>query len=251
MTKAARRYFFLASAILLAAVFWLGYSALPSAGHVPGHYGDRVNAIVVPLRHITDAVTAVNFDIRGFDTLGEEFILFTSVMAVALLMRKHKERGGGDHEDKAGNRRVPPPSDAVRITAVLLVPATVLYGIYMVTHGQVTPGGGFQGGVILATAPVLLYLAGTFGQFRKVAPLRMVAIGEAIGAASYIVIGGGCIAMGGNFLQNLLPMGKVVGSLTAGGIVPLIDLGVGLEVSGGFVLALLVYLEELVEEKEE
>lgn len=250
MTRAARRYFFLASAVLLSAVFWLGYSGLPPAGATPGHYGDRVNAIVVSARHITDAVTAVNFDIRGFDTLGEEFILFTSVMGVALLMRRRKERGEGDHEDKAGKRRVPPPSDAVRITAVLLVPATVLFGIYMVTHGQLTPGGGFQGGVILATAPVLLYLAGTFGQFRKVAPLRIVAVGEAIGAAAYIVIGGGCVAMGGTFLQNLLPLGEV-GSLTSGGIVPLIDLGVGLEVSGGLVLALLVYLEELVEEKEE
>lgn len=250
MTRTARRYFFLVSAVLLGAVFWLGYAALPPAGKVAGHYGDEVNAIVVSTRHITDAVTAVNFDIRGFDTLGEEFILFTSVMGVALLMRRHKERSGGDHEDKAGNRRVPPPSDAVRITAVLLVPATVLFGIYMVTHGQLTPGGGFQGGVILATAPLLLYLAGTFGQFRKVTPLRMVAVGEAIGAAAYILIGGGCIAMGGAFLQNLLPLGQV-GSLTSGGIVPLIDLGVGLEVSGGLVLALLVYLEELVEEKEE
>jgi multicomponent Na+:H+ antiporter subunit B len=250
MTRAGRKIFFLVSAALLATVFWLGYSALPPAGAVPGHYGDMVNAIVVSERHMTDAVTAVNFDIRGFDTLGEEFILFTSVMGVALLMRWRKEPTRGDHEDKAGNRRVPPPSDAVRITAVLLVPATVLFGIYMVTHGQLTPGGGFQGGVILATAPLLLYLAGTFGQFRRVAPLRMAAIGEAIGAAAYILIGGGCVAMGGTFLQNLLPLGKT-GSLTSGGIVPLIDLGVGLEVSGGLVLALLVYLEELVEEKEE
>jgi multicomponent Na+:H+ antiporter subunit B len=250
MSRAIRRAFFLASALLLAALFWLGYSELPPTGYVRGDYGDTVNDIVVPQRHITDAVTAVNFDIRGFDTLGEEFILFTSVMGVALLMRQRKEPARGDHEDKAGNRMVPPPSDAVRVTSVLLVPITVLFGIYMVTHGQLTPGGGFQGGVILATAPLLLYLAGTFGQFHKVVPLRVVAIGEAIGAATYILIGGACVAMGGTFLQNLLPLGQT-GSLTSGGIVPLIDLGVGLEVSGGVVLALLAFLEELVEEKEE
>jgi multicomponent Na+:H+ antiporter subunit B len=250
MTRAARKILFLISALLLACVFWLGYSQMQPAGFVSGEYGDRVNQLVVPQRHITDAVTAVNFDIRGFDTLGEEFILFTSVMGVVLLMRWRKEPLRGDHEDKAEDRRVPPPSDAVRVTSVLLVPATVLFGVYMVTHGQLTPGGGFQGGVILATAPLLLYLAGTFGQFHEVAPLRMVAFAEAVGAATYIFIGGACLALGGTFLQNLLPLGQV-GSLTSGGIVPLIDLGVGLEVSGGIVLALLAFLEELVEEKEE
>ena len=64
-----------------------------------------VNAVTVPERQITDAVTAVNFDIRGFDTLGEEFIMFVSVMGVALLLRKQPSdeparpttnpRGGG------------------------------------------------------------------------------------------------------------------------------------------------------------
>ena len=63
-------------------MFFLAYSPLAPFGYVQSQYGDMVNAITVPERHITDAVTAVNFDIRGFDTLGEEFILFTSVMGV-------------------------------------------------------------------------------------------------------------------------------------------------------------------------
>jgi multicomponent Na+:H+ antiporter subunit B len=250
MTRATRKTFFLISALLLATVFSLGYSQMQPVGFVPSEYGDRVNQVVVSQRHITDAVTAVNFDIRGFDTLGEEFILFTSVMGIVLLMRWRKEPIKGNHEDKVEDRHVPPPSDAVRIASLLLIPTTVLFGIYVVTHGQLTPGGGFQGGVILATAPLLLYLAGTFGQFHQVAPLRIVVLAEAIGAATYIFIGGVCLALGGTFLQNLLPLGQV-GSLTSGGIVPLIDLGVGLEVSGGIVLALLAFLEELVEEKEE
>ncbi|MGH9557658.1 MAG: MnhB domain-containing protein [Bryobacteraceae bacterium] len=236
------------SAAMLAIVFWRGYGQLPPVGQVQGEYGDTVNAITVPMRHITDAVTAVNFDIRGFDTLGEEFILFTSVIGVVLLMRRRKETMG-DHEDRMCGRSVPPSSDAVRVTALLLLAPTVLFGIYIVTHGQISPGGGFQGGVILSTAPLFLYLAGTYGQFRQVAPPRFVELGESIGAAAYILIGGACIGLGGAFLQNLLPPGKA-GTLTSGGIVPFIDLGVGLEVSGGFVLALLVYIEELMEEKE-
>lgn len=250
MTRRGRRGLFLISAALLAVVFWNGYSKLPPVGAVTGAYGDTVNAITVSQRHITDAVTAVTFDIRGFDTLGEEFILFTSVMGTLLLMRRQSDEPTGDHEDKAPGRTVPDSSDAVRVVAMLLLIPTVLFGLYLVTHGQISPGGGFQGGVVLSTAPLLLYLAGTYEQFRRATPHRLIAISEAIGAAGYILIGGACIALGGSFLENVLPLGQS-GSITGGGTVPFIDLSVGLEVSGGIVLILLVYLEELMEEKEE
>lgn len=250
MTKRVRRIFFLLSAAALAWVFFLAYSPLAPFGYVQSKYGDMVNGIAVPERHITDAVTAVNFDIRGFDTLGEEFILFTSVMGVVLLMRRQTDERTGDHEDKAAGRNVPLASDAVRVTSLLLIAPTVLFGLYIVTHGQVTPGGGFQGGVILSTAPLLLYLCADYAQFRRAVPRRLVEASEALGAAGYILIGGACVALGGLFLQNSLPLGRS-GSITAGGIVPFIDLSVGLAVSGGLALALLAYLEELLEEKEQ
>jgi multicomponent Na+:H+ antiporter subunit B len=249
VTSRTRRVFFLISAAALGWVFLLAYGALAPVGFVQSKYGDTVNAITVAERHITDAVTAVNFDIRGFDTLGEEFILFTSVAGVILLMRRQKDEPVGDHEDRLAGRNIPPPSDAVRITGVLLVAPTVLFGIYIVTHGQITPGGGFQGGVILASAPLLLYLCAEYTQFRNALPQRLVEISEAIGAAGYILIGGACVVLGGLFLQNLFPLGQS-GSVTAGGTVAFIDIGVGLEVSGGVSLALLVYLEELLEDKE-
>jgi multicomponent Na+:H+ antiporter subunit B len=241
---------FLISAAALAWVFFLSERALPPLGNVRSKYGDIVNALTVRERHITDAVTAVNFDVRGFDTLGEEFILFTSVIGVLLLMRRQPDEPVGDHEDKLPGRIIPQPSDAVRVTALLLIPPTVLFGIYVVTHGQITPGGGFQGGVILASAPLLLYLCSEYSHFRTALPQRLVEISEAIGAAAYIFIGGACVTAGGLFLQNLFPLGKS-GSVTGGGTVPFIDVGVGLEVSGGLSLVLLVYLEELVEQKEQ
>jgi len=249
MTRRIRQKFFLFSAAALALCFVWGYRDLPPFGQVTSIYADKVNAITVPQRHITDAVTAVNFDIRGFDTLGEEFILFTSVMGVVLLMRRTKDEPAGDHEDKVQGRNVPPVSDAVRVTTLLLIAPTILFGWYIVAHGQVTPGGGFQGGVILSSAALLLYLCGTYPKFRGAAAPRLIEIAEAVGAAGYIIVGGACVALGGMFLENLLPLGKT-GTLTSGGTVPFINLAVGLEVSAGFVLILLVYLEELMEEKE-
>jgi multicomponent Na+:H+ antiporter subunit B len=250
MNRPVRRVVFFVGAVLLAWTFFLAYSPLPPVGAVTSRYGDLVNAITVPERHITDAVTAVNFDIRGFDTLGEEFILFTSVIGTVLLMRRQSDESRGDHEDHVAGRRIPPVSDAIRITSLALVPATVAFGLYVVTHGQVTPGGGFQGGVILSSAPILIYLCSNYTQFRRAVQQRVVEAAEAFGTASYILVGGVGVAMGGLFLQNTLPLGPS-GTITAGGTVALIDLGVGLAVSGGLCLALLVYLEELVERKEQ
>jgi multicomponent Na+:H+ antiporter subunit B len=250
MNTAARKIFFLLSAAALGWTFFLCYRLLPGVGFVQSQYGDTVNAITVPERHITDAVTAVNFDIRGFDTLGEEFILFTSILGTLLLMRRQPDEPAGDHEDQAAKRLIPKASDAVRITSLLLIAPIILFGIYIVTHGQISPGGGFQGGVILASAPLLLYLCAEYRAFRRVVSSHLVEVSEAIGAAGYIIVGAIGLAAGGLFLQNVLPLDQS-GSITSGGIVVLIDLAVGLEVAGGLSLAILVYLEELLEEKEQ
>src|SRR5579872_5375694 len=250
MNRKTRKWLFLASACGLAAVFVLGFLKLPPLGDYRGPYGDVVNAITVPERHITDAVTAVNFDIRGFDTLGEEYILFTSVMAVVLLLRRLRHEPSQEHADRAPDRRLEEPTDAIRVVSMFVAAATVVFGIYIVVHGQLTPGGGFQGGVILASAPLMLYLASEFDQFKKAIPRSLVHIGEAIGACAYGLIGLGAMAAGAAFLENILPLGTK-GSVFSGGTIALVDLAVGLEVSGGLALLLISYLEETFERKEE
>ena len=250
MNRKTRLTVFLAGAIALAVVLGCSFLALPPTGEYRGPYGDLVNAVTVPERNITDTVTAVNFDIRGFDTLGEEFILFASVMGVLLLLRRQENEPRRSHEDRAKGRSAVPVSDAVRVMALLVMPAVVVFGIYVVTHGQLTPGGGFQGGVILATAPQFLYLAGEFRNFRKAVPRRLVHTAEAVGAGGYAAIGIGCLVAGAVFLQNVLPLGSK-GTILSGGTIPLINASVGLEVTGGLVLVLMVYLEETLELKEE
>ena len=206
-------------------------------------YADFVNRVTVPERQITDAVTAVNFDIRGFDTLGEEFIMFASVLGVALLLRRQRDEWDGPPVDRARGRKTPQSSDAVRILTVALVGPVVLFGVYVVVHGQATPGGGFQGGVVLATAPLLVYLAGDYQSLRRLAPRWLVESAEAIGAGGYAVIGALGMLRSERFLENFMPLGKA-GDVFSGGTVALIDLTVGLEVAGGFIVLLLIFLEE-------
>ncbi|HEY7389658.1 MAG TPA: MnhB domain-containing protein [Bryobacteraceae bacterium] len=249
MRPKSRLYLFLPSAAVLAGIYIWGIFGVPAVGHYRGPYGDAVNAATVPERHITDAVTAVNFDFRGFDTLGEEFIMFVSVVGVVVLLRQQAGQKDGQQEDKAGGRRVPPPSDAVRTLTVAMVGPLAAFGIYIVTHGQLTPGGGFQGGVILATAPLLIYLAGEFSTFKRVAPHLLIEVAEALGAGGYALVGIMGLLAGLPFLTNVLPLGKV-GDVFSSGTVLWIDLAVGLEVSAGFLVLMWAFLEEALEHQE-
>ena len=79
MKPATRRSVFLvAGGGLFAALIW-GFAGLPDFGDFHGAYGQFLNRASTPQRATTDVITAVNFDYRGFDTLGEEFILFAAV----------------------------------------------------------------------------------------------------------------------------------------------------------------------------
>jgi multicomponent Na+:H+ antiporter subunit B len=240
MTSKARLVLFILAGAAVAGMY---AAAVLRLGNPADTYARLVNALTVPERQITDAVTAVNFDFRGFDTLGEEYIMFASVLGAAVLLRKQRDESEGPPLDSLPGRKISAASDAVRILAVTLVGPVALFGIYIVVHGQITPGGGFQGGVILASAPLLIYLAGEFESLRRLAPHWLVEVGEAIGAGGYAVIGAAALFAHATFLSNYLPLGKA-GDVFSGGTVALIDITVGLEVAGGFILLLLIFLEE-------
>jgi multicomponent Na+:H+ antiporter subunit B len=150
------------------------------------------------------------------------------------------------NSDEQPGRDAPEPSEALKVTTLALVGPLVLFGIYIVTHGQLTPGGGFQGGVVLATAPLLVYLAGDYKTFKNIASHTLVEVGEAIGAFGYVVIGFLGVIAGGVFLQNVLPLGTT-GGINSAGTIALISATVGLEVAGGFVLLMHAFLEQTIE----
>lgn len=240
---------FALGAVGLGALLVWGMLGLHPVGGYAGAYGATLNQVAVGERHATDVVTAVNFDYRGFDTLGEELILFTSVVGTVMLLRRHpderEEKPKGD-EDEAARRRVPPTSDAMRVLAVALTGTTVVFGLYLATHGTVSPGGGFQGGVVLATAPLVVYLASDVKTFTRVAPEAIVESAEAIGAAGYAAVGVLAFFFAKPFLENVLPLGKP-GDVLSGGTMFVISVLVGLEVGAGFVVLLLAFLREALE----
>jgi multicomponent Na+:H+ antiporter subunit B len=238
-----RMVLFAIGAAGIAALVLIGASGLPPVGGYHGAYGEVLNSVAVGERKATDVVTAVNFDYRALDTLGEEFILFTSVLAVATVLRKQKDEREGAPEDEARSRAAPLPGDAVRILGVALVPITVSFGLCNVAHGPVSPGGGFQGGVVLASVPLVVYLCADVETFQRIAPRPLSKLGEAIGAAGYVLSGVLGLVLSKAFLENVLPLGEPADVFSSGTIF-LLNLTVGLAVAAGFVELLDAFLEE-------
>lgn len=236
MTRSVRLRLFAVAASGLAALLLWSISGLPKFGHYPGEYGKVLNEQAPKERQTSNVVAAVVFDYRGVDTMGEEFILFAAVMGVAMLLREPREEDAPEPEDPIGN-------DALRAFGVALGGATLVLGLWIVAHGYVTPGGGFQGGVILASAFLLLWLAGSYGAYRRSTPVPAVDLVEGAGAGGYVVIGLCALLIGDPFLHNLLPYG-LSGKLSSGGSIPLLNWASALEVTAAFVLLFSEFLSE-------
>jgi multicomponent Na+:H+ antiporter subunit B len=253
MSRRARLVLFGLGGTGLAAVLVIGLAGLPSFGDYHGVYGLLVDRTEPHLRRATDIVTALNFDIRAFDTLGEEFILFASVAGVAVLLRRLRiDDDAVERSTGIEDHRFAGASSALRVTALVLILLLVALGAYVVVHGQLTPGGGFQGGIVLAAAPLSVLLAGRYFALKRIAPEWALEASESIGAAGYALLGLGGLIFAGVYLKNFLPLGSP-GKLLSAGTMPLASLAVGVEVTGAFLLtwtefldqALLVTREEL------
>jgi multicomponent Na+:H+ antiporter subunit B len=245
LSFAARKWLFLVAAGALAALLVWGLEGLPDYRTFTPLYGQVINEVAVEERSTTDVVTAVNFDYRGFDTLGEEFILFAAVIGLALLLREQRGERRVPADDDAAERRAPRTSEAVRLAALLLAGPTVLLSVYITAHGHLTPGGGFQGGVIAATALLLVYLGADYVVLERVRPISLVTGAKAFGGAAFVLIGIGGLIAGGAYLENFLPLGNP-GELVSAGTIPALSFAVGFEVAGGFVLLLSEFLEQLL-----
>ncbi len=250
MRRSWRMLLFFAGAAGIVCLFTLAAEPISQPRDVRNRYATAIISETFSQRNITDAVSAVNFDFRGFDTVGEEFILFVSVLGSLVLLRMVEDRKGKVLRDALEPWRDVGPSDAIRLWILAMIAPKVTFGIYIVTHGQLTPGGGFQGGVILATAALILYLGEGFTVFRDVISHPATEIVEGAGALGFVVIGMLAWVWGQPFLTNVLPLGKAH-ELTSGGTMALISISTGLEVAAGFILLLYAFLQENLSPVEE
>jgi multicomponent Na+:H+ antiporter subunit B len=224
-------------------------AGLPGFGASIAQYGERINAITPAARHVANMVSAINFDLRGLDTLGEEFMLLAAITGTVVLLRGRRGEGNTEHAMRRPGRAVIARSEAVILACRIAGPVTALFGLYVVLHATVTPGGGFQGGVILASATLLIYLGEGYSGWRAVIRSHWLDALEGGGALLFALCGLGPMLVGGAFMQNVLPLGTFR-DLFSGGLMLIENLGVALAVAGGFTQLFLEFMEETREADE-
>jgi len=160
-------------------------------------------------------VSSIVVNYRSFDTLGEVSVLFVASLGVAFLL------GGGQSPIRFKIR----PNFMLRVGARMIFGFVMLLGVFMMSHGHLTPGGGFPGGSLIAAAMLLLYL----GDDKYRMNLKAFKVTESIAGTIYVLIGLAGIVTTGYFLSNFLDTG-VVGTLFSAGLLPIVYVVIGLKV---------------------
>ncbi len=168
-------------------------------------------------------VTSIVVTFRGLDTLGEVAVIFIAATGIAVLFRRNAIN---DKKPKQMSKR---DSSEILLTGIrFLSPVILIFGIYIFLNGHLSPGGGFQGGAVIATVVLLLFLSDSSYKINH----KIFGLIESFSGVSYVIIGLlGLILMGAdNFLDNrILPLGTF-GTILSAGAIPIIYTLVGLKV---------------------
>jgi multicomponent Na+:H+ antiporter subunit B len=165
----------------------------------------------------SNIVTSVVVGYRAFDTLGEVTVLFVAAIGLGAVLAGQREKRKGELV----------PSSLVLLSGCrFLFPLILLLGAYIFVHGHLTPGGGFQGGAVIASAFLLVYLGCRTRRINR----TWSKVVESAGGLIFVVLGIVGITLGGHyFLSNFLPRGDVY-YLFSAGVLPIIYVAIGLKV---------------------
>lgn len=247
MSRRTRLVVFAFAGGLFAALLVIAITGLPVLGTQHHPYGSRAVHTAIRVKQTTNTVTSVNFDQRAIDTLGEELMLFTAAIGTLVLLRETREEIEDSDADELAEakRREGRPLPSTPLLIYVMLVLTTFVGLYIVAHGALTPGGGFQGGVILATGVHLLYVGGGYLSISRARPAKVYEIAESLAAASFVVLGLAGTALTGALLANVLPLGAL-NDLLSGGTTEIFNAIVGLEVMGAFTAVLARFIEQYV-----
>jgi len=161
-------------------------------------------------------VTSVVVSYRGFDTLGEVTVLFIAAIGLGAVLSTVRKKTA---------RKIEPASLVLSTGCRVLFPLILVFGTYIFIHGHLTPGGGFQGGAIIASAYLLIYLGCRERRINAKVSMSL----ESLGGLLFVVVGLFGLAIGGYFLTNFLPKGTP-NLLFSAGVIPIIYIAIGFKV---------------------
>lgn len=201
-----------------------GDIAAPAALHVSDYYLEHGFHDA----HTPNIVTVMIADYRGFDTLGETVVVFTAGLACWLLLPRR--------------RPAPPTALTVRKDSVivdvitrLMVPIIMIFALYVIFHGHYSPGGGFQGGALMAGATLLARVVLGRERSESILPVWLGTPLGLLGISIYAGFGLAGLLFGGGVLQyDAIPLAEAADMRRNWGIMG-VEIGVAFGVMGTLV----------------
>ena len=202
------RMFYKAVGLLAAAVIGLllfaatadfpdwGDPQSPASSHVSPRYITGT----IPDTAVPNMVTSVLADYRGFDTMFETGVIFIAGLSVIAILGRYGRRRRR-YESSPTLRDPAHQSPIIQAACRIFVPFMQLFALYVVAHGHHSPGGGFQGGVILGASFILVAISYDLGAMQRRLREGVCMVFASLGVIIYTGIGLLCLLMGANFLD--------------------------------------------------
>ena len=200
-------------------------SFLPSFGNPfnPAN-NEVVKAYIENGIHDTGAINFVAgmiLDYRAFDTLGESTVLFIAATAVIILLFRKKSRAEEKAEELEEKIYEDKNDLILRHGALILVPFTLVFGIYVILNGHLSPGGGFSGGTIMGAALILYNLAFGDQSTKKFFNFKIYKIVTILALSFYALSKTYSFYTGANMIHSIIPNGTAGNLISSGLILPL------------------------------
>ncbi|MAJ16161.1 MAG: hypothetical protein CBC27_04315 [Opitutia bacterium TMED67] len=184
--------------------------------------------------HVPNIVTTVLADYRGFDTLLETAVVFIACIAIYSILRVDAAKSKVVEPDIVTSPPAYDPTDSliIRQASRIMVPFMQIFALYVIAHGHYSPGGGFQGGVILGASIILLCISFDLKYVLRQWTEKKIMILTSLGVLIFATVGLACVIMGGEYLNYevldpILPGDKAYARSHA---ILLVEIGVGITV---------------------
>jgi multicomponent Na+:H+ antiporter subunit B len=224
----------------------------PASTHVSPYYIENT----LEDTSVPNVVTAVLADYRGYDTMFETVVIFSAGIGCILLLRRFRhiepetrlyrhvptgitfriEKGGLFPRESVDFERIDlqwvPHDLIIKTTCRMIIPFIQVFALYVIAHGHHSPGGGFQGGVILGASVIIFAISHNLRSSTKRISEKTAVLLCTLGVFLYAATGGLCLLLGSNFL-DYSALSSIFGvdpvSARSHGIL-LVEIGVGMAV---------------------